>query len=474
FTLIPLAAGIGIIIAAWRLRGDRTGLAIVYSLLGAFIAFGVPIALGKAENQQTYNAYPFAPINGLIPIDEDRVRFTPLHVAYKDMVQRFGSSQFTVEEDLTNPVLVNGSFGYVTPITPDGFFMAFRRQNDGFVVFNDAADVRDTARVERFQQSFAVGEEMQWMDNVFRHLYANDRTAVYHDVYYLQLDPLRLDRFTGIAPKIEYRWQFPWYFIPVWSGVTLIHDDGRIEDLPLEQAQRDVRLRGKLIYPRSLALKRVAVQIYDRGYWSGWINREGKIEIPKLPGDNQMPFYVVAKDSTQYYVVAAEPAGQSYALFRMYYVDAHTGEGFVHEFDVSAGLLGPEVAIERAKAIPGYKWVEKTSDGEVGDFWVIEPVYLVRNDELYWKYTITTKNFAQIVETVAVRAHSTSGELPLRFATRAIFDRWLRGEDVPRPAATTAAPNVSRAERDTTNDLATIRALLREALERLDRLEQRR
>src|SRR4029079_8005798 len=105
--------------------------------------------------------------------------------------------------------------------------------------------------------TFKVGLGMQWFTDLWLQLAKHDLFAVYGRPYYEQLDPGNRDKFTIVVPKMKYRFGFAAYFIPVsfldWAGVALVDDTGKIENLSVEQAQNDPRLKGHMIYPRELA-----------------------------------------------------------------------------------------------------------------------------------------------------------------------------------------------------------------------------
>lgn len=411
---------------------DRLALGGIYVAVSLIAIFGGSTIIESMGNWRTCQYANFKKIDNIIDVDRHAIRYTPLHVAYKDMVQTISTSAVTVELDRTDAIDLNGRFGYITPISPDGTIVTFLNKNDGFIAYDDGANVAPEQRVHRVKQPFEYGEGMQVWDSLERHLYATDSLAQYPDIHYLQLDPTKPEVITAVAPKVKYKYAFPWNFVPVWGGVVLVQADGKTEELTPSQALADPRLKNRKIFPSTLARKYVETQIYDAGYWKGWFKREGKIQVPDLPGENQMPFFTRASDGRSHYVVAAEPDGQAYALFRLYYIDAYSGERLYYECDPRKGVLGPVSALDRVRNLSGYRWVHGGARDSEGDFRVVEPTYLPKDGLMFWKFTITPRTYTGVTSTVVVNAHS--GEIH-EHKTSADFYGWFDGK-----AAAPAAP----------------------------------
>lgn len=476
FYIVPTGIGVLVIaLAAWsneKGRLNNSALLAVYIILGVAIVVGGTKALPSLGEWRVAETYQPTKVSTAIATNPNAVRFTPLQVAYSEMRQSINASQFTVESDLIDPVSVDGGFGYVAPVTPDDWWPTLSKKADGFVVFNDDPRISDTDRRRRVDQPFQVGENMEWLDDIWRTLYQADMFCEYTEIYYLQLDPSDPDNFTAVAPKIKYRYSAPIFWIPVWGGVTLVHSDGTVEELSPKQAMSDKRLSGKMIFPTELVRRMVDVQIWDRGPLSGFINREGKIEVPELPGGNQMPFVVVSNGGVPYGLVTAEPSGESEAIFRIYAVDLTTGSFTFLEYDASEGLIGPRAAIDRARSsLSGYVWVEDmTCDEarELGDsgglqgFRVLEPRPITKKGVLYWLVTVTSQKCVGVSETLVV--NSASGNVS-QFDDRQTFTAWLGGSTYHQPDSSSSTTTESQFD-----ELSVIKDLLTEALERLEAL----
>ncbi len=461
FDLVSVAVGAGLVMLALSIWEERPAMAVVYGVLG-LIGFALmgPIVISGTSDWKICQSYKAQSRNSLVPVDLEAVRFTPLEVAHNDMVNGFNSSQFTVELEHVHAVNMGQGVGYVVPITPDGFWMHWTQENDGFMIFDDRPEIESANRVRRIKEKFKVGEEMQWLDNLRRNLYSKDRWCDYSDVYYLPADPTNPDSIVIVACKVKYRYEFPCFWVPYWAGATIVNPDGAMREVTVDELLNDTRFAGQLLHPISLALTIVKVQKFDQGVLSGFVRRPGKIEIPELPGRNQMPYFIRGNDGHVYHVVATRAEGGSHALFRVYYVDAHTGVLTYYEYNEQAGIVGPERGIEYVKSLRGYNWVEhEYKEGASGNFRVVESIYLAMpNGELWWKYTITTQRFNGVVATAVVNGHTKE---VVEFRTRDEFDLWLRGDH----SASTSSSG------DVLSEILALEGELRSALTRIETLK---
>jgi hypothetical protein len=249
---------------------------------------------------------------------------------------------------------------------------------------------------------------------------------------------------------VKYEYRFPVQIVPVPDGVTLINPDGTFETLKKDEVEADPRFAGRKVFPRKLAIEMVNAQRYDQGWFSGLMRRPGMIEVPTLPGKNQLPYFMRNSQGGCEFIFPTEPDGTSYALYKLFSVDATTGAFSYYEYDQAKQYLGPVKGIERVKKLPGYKWVQDVGDGgEVGDFRIIESVYCTRPDPQsgepipHWKYTITPRSYTGVVATAVVN--------PLTRETTIFHDdnpevqrqqllSWLRGGPAPDDAVEVQLP----------------------------------
>ena len=306
-------------------------------------------------------------------------------------------------------------------------------------------------RVRPVMVDLKIGQGMEWIwwpgRSLKRALYLKDFTAEYHDVYYIQgaNDPSVI---WTIVPKIEYEYEFPCFWVPVQTGV-LVNKAGTdvIEGLTMAEAVKDPRFKKKHLYSEWLVLKGTQAQRSDQGYISGFIPRDNKIQIPILPGKNQMPYYwdgmlPGSDESEHWYLVLTEPDGKdTKGLFRAYWWNATDGRFFWHEWPEGTLLSGPNRsrnAVYNKKTDIVYT-TEAYEEGDTGEtdiddrtlrYRVIESRYISNEDSSIWfAYTCTTEAYYGVTFTAVVDARDFDGEnlaeSVIIFFNREDFEDWL-------------------------------------------------
>lgn len=425
------------------------------------------VAVYTTTDYITYKKFAdFQKIDGMIATDLSMVRYNAIQIAYNDMENSITTATEEIKFSHSRPIILEGHFGFVTPITPDGTLVTFSQKNPGFVFFDDSYDA--TEKVRRLNQPYEIGQDMQIFDNLDRHLYLDDLFAEYEEPHYLALDPKNPKKLTAVVPKIKYSWlRFPY-----WAGVVLVHDDGTVEGLSKKEALADTRLQGKWIFPMDLAREYVDLQNYAVGWgpFSSIVRVKGKFTIEDLPGDNDYPLLMQGADGHTYHYVATKAEGSGSGLFRMYYVDASSGKGSYVEYDKDTLTYGAEAARKRIQNLSGYTWHRETSAGESGNMIAVEPVYIVRKGDphLYWKFSITNKDYAG-TSAVAVTQASNLDNI-MEFKTRSEFEAWKNGAAYTKENAAEASSSPESGSK--TDEVLVIRGLLEDALRRLSKLEQ--
>ena len=424
----------------------------------------------------------FAPRQGLVVTDPDFVRYSPLHNANFDLKSSVKNSTEQIDYEYTVPVITAKGFSYVSPLTNSGIINVFCNKNPGFMFYDDRKDATEKERVRPIDQPFTIGQDMQWFDNLYRNTIQTDFFTEFDTPHYLVLDLTKPETFTTVIPKIKYSW----FTLPHWAGVILVHDNGKIENLTKEQTLADPRLKGQWVYPQKLALYYVKLENYKAGWGilSTFVRVEGRLEVPELPGENQFPFLVRGTDGKCYHMIATKPQGSGSGLYRMYYVDASTGEGTYHEFSSKEIIYGPDTGLKRVSNLPTWNWYHKDGDSKSGNMVAIEPVYIVRPSEpnvLYWKYTVTNLGYAGISESVVAPAANV--DTMIEYKERRDLEKWLRGgitgPAVSSPATISTAtpppitPNSTGTDTVLASDLASLRKSIEEALGKVRDLERR-
>ncbi len=428
-------------------RLGRHRRAIVFLVVGVVASCILNAATYSGTDYLTYKAYAssFLERKGLIASAPASVRYTPLANACNDIGHSVSSTGEHVECKYVRAILSEAGFGYVGPISPTGTFNVWWYPNKGFLYLDDSftADADAQKRLSRIDDEQYYGPGMQWSDNIDYVLAKTDFFANYDTPHYVALNPAEPRKLTLVASKIKYG--FMWR-LPYWGGVVLVHSDGKVEDLSQEAALKDSRLKGQWIFPISLARRYVDLQNYKvgMGLLTPLVTVEGMLQIEPLTGNNEFPFLTKGADGKAYLVTATKGQGSAQGLFRMYYVDAWSGEASYHQFGNHEVVYGASASQKRLTNVPGYQW-RREGEGGGGVAVGIEPVYIVRPNDpiLYWKFTITNVNHSGISATAVVNS-SRPDDIKM-FPHRYEFEAWLSGNPVE---STTAVKQGSGTQRD--------------------------
>jgi hypothetical protein len=399
---------------------------LLYALTGLVFLLIGPEAILTLNHSHLAKVYTFEKRLDMIVMSENVPRFTPQEVAFAKLRAALSSSENRIDLEHTQPCDVNGGFGYIATLMPQGFMNIFSEKVPGFLVYDDHPGLAEEQRIHRVHQTFAYGIGMEWTDSIYRRLARYNPFCTYGEPYPLQLSENK-DVFTIVVPKISYRLDFPCFWVPYQSGVVLMKDDGTITEKSMTQIKDDPVLRKKRMMCVDLVRLITEKQVYDEGYFRAWYTRPGLIKIPELPGNNKQPFLLTGKDGTEYYVTLTEPVGNQ-ALMRIYYINASTGERTRFDCDPDSPIPGPEVSVQAVKALNGYKWIEHGEDKADGNFHIVEPRIISPNGEMCYLFSVTTKNYFEIVLTCVVEPRSNQLHT---FATRTAFEKWMRGEKIP-------------------------------------------
>ncbi|MBL7058545.1 hypothetical protein ISS03_04355 [Patescibacteria group bacterium] len=404
------------------IKGRRALVIVFFGFIVVIVGF---VVVATGTNYFTYQMYAkFEPIPSIISTDPDTIRYTAQQVAYTEIENSIKAATEKAHLEHVRPFITSDLFAYIAPITPDGLLTVWTGKNPGYVVYNDHRDHKDTIKTNRVDQVQEIGLGMQWFDDLELVLYRTDWFATYDQPHFLVLDDKQPEKYTAVVPKVKYAW---WRF-PYWAGVVLIHDDGKVEDLDRAKALADPRLAGKWIAPMALMRRYVELQNYAVGYVQSFFRVSGKLEIPKIPGNNQFPLLTRSLNGHNYFVVPTKGEGGGDGLFRMYFGDSHTFQLTYFEVYSNNMIYGPNAALNRVQNLPGYNWHRKTDKNESGNMIATEPVYITSKDgkQMFWKFSITNKQYAGTSAVAVVNAHNV--DQVLEFKQRPEFEEWLRGD----------------------------------------------
>lgn len=419
------------IISRYRFFGNQNIPRAIISLV--VFGLGMPFFDGCREHVLSRQA-AFVELDVSPRVSSTLARYTPMQVASQEIIRRTQKSQYTPGH--TRAQGSESGVAFVAPLIPQGIFNTLFVQNKGVMYFDDGGTDEKAQRVqEQPSEYFAIGEGMEILDDVHRHLvHEIGFFKSYPEIYYVRDG----NDVLGVVPYVSYR--FYWgLWIPYWGGVAIIDSDGNIADSSPQEAQADKRLQSaQRLFPEKLARVYVDAQRYDVGWWGGLIKRENKIEIPKLPGKNQLPYFLPMEDGSYQYVTMTEPDGDAYSLMRTYYVDAHSGALRVYSYDKpgrDGNLLGPRKVLSFAKTIPGYNWYEKGGGDSAGSgtYRLVEPRPVDRGGSLFWMISITPKDYSRVIAKVFVDAGNNEVVVG-PFHNREDTLAWLAGKTVQPPS----------------------------------------
>lgn len=316
--------------------------------------------------------------------DSDRLRLLPMAVALRyieDSLQK--SRERAGPLDIVD---MNNTLVWTSPRLPDGQVIYFTEKVNGLLV----ADATRTARSTRLvSQRMRVGEGIGILDNIYWRVYKKRFFVSLAEVYYLEDS----GSIYAIAQVVGYRFRFP-VMIPYFKGVFIFDSGGNSRWVDASDVGSQPLLSGNVAFPDSLA--RLYVDSYK--YSHGWLNavflHRDQIEISDVYGQgNRQPFLMDTVTGLKW-VIATEPYGKSYGIFKIFLVDATTGKIDMLELDEEQTLTGPVRVVSYVrKKFPMIDWATSR---------VLEPRPYVIGGRLYWMLSITPSDYAGVSYTVLV------------------------------------------------------------------------
>ncbi|HII29634.1 hypothetical protein COT48_05545 [Candidatus Woesearchaeota archaeon CG08_land_8_20_14_0_20_47_9] len=388
YTHPPIIMLMLVVIAAVLSARQRSYVALgIVFLLGvaafAFIVLDQAIVEYYVVRQTHYHKVFSIP-------DSDGVRLLPKAVARRYLEDSLQKSRERVGG--LNIVDIDSRLSWVAPRIPDGLILYLTQKVNGILVADAETTQRNTSMISR---SLAVGEEIGIADNIYWRLFKERYLVDIGDVYYLRDGRSILT----VAPIIAYRFSLP-VMVPYYDGVYVIDEGGLVTHLSPDEAAADPRFRGNRAFPESLARLYVDSYRYHLGIINAIFLHEDQVEIADVAGqDNTQPFLMSTKAGLKW-VVATEPYGESYGVFKIFLVDALTGSIDIMELDENKTLTGPVKVVSYVKkSFPVIDWQSSH---------VIEPRPYVINGGLYWLLSITPRDFAGVSYSVFVNAENNN------------------------------------------------------------------
>jgi len=342
-----------------------------------------------------------------------KVRYLPLEIALRYGENKVQESEIKLGD--IDPIIFEDKFSWVAARVPNGLWRSFSYRADGFAL------IESDGSVKMIRQQMKYGEGMYVTDNIIWKLRERKYWIEIPEIYYL----LNGEEIIGIAPYLSYRFEFP-VRVPRWGGVFVFHSDGRIEDFTPKQAQQLSYVQRQRIYPEKLARLYVESWTYKNGIRNAWFTHRDQIQIPKINySSNQMPFLIPTSEGPKW-MVAAEPWGRAYGIFKIFFVEANTGKIQLYELSKESALIGPNRVWDYVKpAFPMYDWYRETSKGSTGNILAIEPRPVIKQKKLYWMASLTNLQYGGVSATLLVDAQNPTNILS--FKTERDLDEFLSG-----------------------------------------------
>jgi len=319
-------------------------------------------------------------------MDEDYLRITPKKVAIRYMSD---ASQYPRHKPYlpVDLILINGTPYWSTILSPDGIFNYYNIKDIGSIYVDMSTMDK---KVEIKEQILETSPGIGLKDNDVWRILTEHK-------YYIKLERpmifLHENSTYVMRPYIEYehKFTFPlWYTIPKWGGVFLIDAEGDIQDLSPEEARKSEILKGQKLFPEELVTFYVESQNYwkakTEGYISAILNlifdHDEQIEIIDVTNQgNEQPFLINTDDGLRW-TVSVEPFGNAHGIYRIYLLDARTGD--IEYMQFSGKEIGPVRACDYVrKDNPIVDWDR---------FDVIEPIPVLPNGELYWEIRVSSND----------------------------------------------------------------------------------
>lgn len=391
------------------------------SLLALLLALGV-LASTWARGYDLATSLSYQKLDRL-PESAVDVRLMPAEVAFRYAKDSLQLSQYRL--GTAGIVLLDGKLTWAYPLTPDGLIIKFTKKNAGLMAV-DATTQEKNARV--VWQDLAVGEGMQLTDNLWWRLYRRRYFVDTEAPYYL----VRQGQVFTVVPAIGYRYRlgpgFP-YTVPYFAGVFLVDAGGKVDLLTPAQALEHPALKGNRVFPERLARTYVDAYQYHLGVWNRLFLHQDQPQIQdveRAEGEtNRQPFLMATSEGLQWFV-ATEPYGESHGVFKVFLVDAATGEIGLYELPPDRTLTGPVRALDYVRrANPVVDWSR---------FELVEPLPFIRDGVLYWKLAVIPTDGAGIAYQAFVDSRNND---VVEAETDAQVRAFVQGQPLAPPPART-------------------------------------
>ncbi len=380
-------------------------VSIAIMLLVLVFIFGAPL-LDALKGKYIYELTEYNKIDEMASTSD--IRIVPLGVASRYLVDSLQKSREKVGN--IEILYINNTLMWGAPRIPDGTLLYYTQKVNGLIT-TKASDLQKNIKL--YNQEFPVADGIGFFDNIYWKIYKEKFFVTPDNIIYV-FDNESND-FKIIVPFISYKFKFP-VMVPYFGGVYVIDKEGNIDIYSPEEAAEIDYIKSTWVYPETLARQYVDSYKYNNGIINTWFIHEDQIEIADTYDRfNRQPFLMDTEEGLKW-IVAVEPYGQSYGIFKIFFVDAVTGEMELYELGEESSLTGPVRAVDYVKQkFPTIDWYSAT---------IVEPRPYVVDSVLYWMLSITPNDYAGVTYTVFL--NSENNEMHA-FQTLEEIEDFIRG-----------------------------------------------
>lgn len=368
----------------WQLE-DLAKMSLVGGMILCSVLFFLaliiaPMLTGKA----IYDRYGPERLGSLPESGETRIM--PREVA--DVLARNGFSSPTETLDNIHVIRTDDGLQWTFGQSPDGVFRRISKKTAGTATLPADRTSRD---IDFQYQKYEVAPGHVWADGVTWKAYKkNYWTEIAESIYLPEANRI-------LVPFIAYEgWPVR---VPVLGGVYLISPDGNVEELSVEEAQRNPAIResGRL-FPENLVQRIQNSYKYVHGIWNRLFTHRDILVVDDGAeyGPNPQPHYLDL-DGRGTWVSVAEPWGRSDAIGGIFFFDALSGKYSLWRSPREAGLTSARKALDATKslAIPGISF-------RSGDFRAVEARPVFRDGKIYFLVSIIPGSKSTVSKSVIV------------------------------------------------------------------------
>jgi len=383
-----------------------------------------------------------------LPDSSSNVRLMPVNVAYRYAKDSLQLSQYKLGTE--NIVNINGSLSWTFPLVPDGELLQFMIKNKGIVVVDATVQEKNAKIVEK---DLKIGETMQIFDNLFWNLYKEKYFVDFEDPYYITRNN---DVYT-IVPIISYEYKFYYgliYTLPKFDGVFVVSSDGTIKFLNSSQAQESDLLKNNRIFPEELARLYIESYAFKDGLINYFFIHKDQVDIQDLDS-NRQPFLLDTENGLKWFI-STEPYGESHGIFKIFLIDARTGDIERLELPSENTLTGPVKAADFVrKSNPIVDWTR---------FRIVEPLPFSKDGKLYWKVVVVPYDSAGIAYQAFIDAKTNE---VVELKTNEEILEFIKGIHIPKEEK-----EVEEKEEEKEDYIAQLKQKIKEIEELINKLEE--